>query len=74
MRLVPFLLSYTWGSVHVSAFFLFAVIGVIGLILTEAGMYAGYQVLHVHYLIVKIFVAAIVLVWNYAARKVLIFR
>jgi len=58
----------------VTAFFLFALIGVIGLVLTEAGMYAGYQLLHIHYLVVKIFVAAIVLIWNYAARKLLIFR
>lgn len=56
------------------AFLLFAVIGVIGLLLTEAGMYAGYQLLHIHYMIVKIFVAAVVLIWNYAARKLLIFR
>ena len=55
-------------------FVLFTVIGVIGLILTEAGMYAGYQLLNIHYMIVKIFVAMVVLIWNYAARKILIFR
>jgi putative flippase GtrA len=58
----------------VGAFLLFAVIGVVGLLLTEGGMYLGYQLLHINYMIVKLFVAAVVLVWNYAARKLLIFK
>ena len=58
----------------VGGFLLFAIIGVIGLLLTEGGMYIGYQLLHIHYMIVKLFVAAVVLLWNYGARKILIFR
>ena len=58
----------------VGAFVIFAVIGVIGLLLTEGGMYIGYQLLHINYLIVKLFVAAVVLLWNYGARKVILFR
>jgi putative flippase GtrA len=57
-----------------SAFLIFAVIGVIGLLLTEGGMYIGYDLLLIDPMIVKIFVAAVVLVWNYAARKLLIFK
>ena len=56
------------------AFLLFAVIGIIGLLLTEGGMYVGYDLLHIDPMIVKIFVAAVVLIWNYAGRKLLIFK
>lgn len=55
------------------AFLIFTVVGVIGLGLTELIMYLGTGVLHISYLIVKIAAAAIVLVWNYIGRKVLIF-
>lgn len=55
------------------AFMIFAVVGVIGLGLTELIMYLGTELLHISYLIVKIIAAAIVLVWNYAGRKLLIF-
>ena len=53
--------------------FVFTVVGVIGLGLTELIMYLGTELLHISYLIVKIAAAAIVLVWNYVGRKVLIF-
>ncbi len=55
-------------------FIQFAVIGIIGLILTEALMYLGVEFLKWNYLIVKVFAAAIVLIWNYGARKYLIVR
>lgn len=58
----------------IGGFALFALIGIIGLLLTEGGMYIGYQLLQIHYMIVKLFVAAFVLLWNYGARKLLIFR
>lgn len=56
-----------------SAFIIFTVIGLIGLGLTELIMYLGTELLHISYLFVKIAVAAIVLVWNYVGRKLLIF-
>lgn len=55
------------------AFMLFSVIGVIGLGFTEAGMYLLFGLLSVHYLIARAVVAVAVLVWNYLARKFLIF-
>ena len=58
----------------VGAFLVFAVIGAIGLLLTEGGMFLGYQLLHINYMVVKLFVAAFVLLWNYGARKILIFK
>lgn len=57
----------------VKAFIIFAVIGLIGLGLTELGMYAGVYLLKWHYLITKIIVAGIVLVWNYCGRKIFVF-
>jgi len=59
----------------VGAFVVFAVIGVIGLLLTEAGMEFGVRwVGQSYYMVVKIFVAGVVLIWNYVARKILIFK
>lgn len=49
-------------------------IGIIGLFLTEVGMYAGVELFNMNYLPAKIIVAALVLIWNYIGRKVLIFR
>lgn len=56
------------------AFILFAVIGVIGFGFTEAGMYLIYDLLHVNEYIARLFVAGAVTLWNYAARKILIFK
>ena len=59
----------------VGAFLIFAVIGVIGLLLTEVGMEFGTRwVGEKYYMVVKIFVAGVVLIWNYVARKILIFK
>jgi len=59
----------------IRSFVLFAVIGIIGLLITELCMYAGvYMFGQKWYLIVKIFTAGIVLLWNYAGRKALIFK
>lgn len=59
---------------NIFSFLLFSLIGVIGLFLTEAGMYAGVDLFNINYLLTKIVVTTIVLIWNYVARKILIFR
>ena len=51
-------------------FVIFVVLSVIGLIINNAIMWAGVELLHVHYLIVKIAATAIVMVWNFVTRKV----
>ncbi len=76
------------------SFIIFAIIGIIGLGLTELGMYIGcdllkpqldsslayfsniinYDIVKYGYLLVKCFVTAVVLLWNYAGRKIIIFR
>lgn len=59
----------------VGAFIIFTVIGVIGLLLTEGGMNLGCMLIgEDNYMLVKIFVTGVVLIWNYAARKIFIFK
>ena len=57
----------------VGAFILFAVICVLGLVFTEIGMWIGVEIFRWHYVVVKVLVAGIVLIWNYSAKKILIF-
>ena len=52
---------------------LFAVIGIIGLAINELGMSIGAGFYEINYLFVKVVVAGIVLLWNYFARKFMIF-
>jgi len=54
--------------------FIFIIVGILGLIISEFGMFIGAKALEFNYLIVKIVVTAIVLLWNYLARKILIFK
>jgi putative flippase GtrA len=59
----------------VRSFIIFTIIGVAGLGLTEFLMYAGISVFGQRlYLAVKVVTAGIVLIWNYGARKLLIFK
>jgi putative flippase GtrA len=59
----------------IRAFILFAIIGIIGLGLTELLMYLGIRLFGEDpYLFIKIFAAGVVLLWNYLARKILIFK
>lgn len=57
----------------VSAFVLFGIIGLVGLLLTELGMWLGVSVLGIHYTLVKIVVTGGVLLWNYLARRLIVF-
>lgn len=56
------------------AFLIFTLIGLVGLGLTELGMYAGTALLLINYMLVKVVVTAIVLLWNYLGRKIFIFK
>jgi putative flippase GtrA len=56
------------------AFLVFAVVGGIGFGLTELGMYVGVELIGIHYMLVKVIVTGIVLIWNYLGRKVFIFK
>ena len=51
-------------------FIIFVVLSVIGLIINNLCMWAGVELLSVHYLITKIFATAVVMVWNFVTRKI----
>lgn len=58
----------------VSAFLIFGIIGLVGLGLTELGMWIGVALLAWNYMVVKVLVTGAVLMWNYLGRKLIIFR
>lgn len=58
----------------VGAFLVFGMVGALGLLFTELGMWVGVEWLCWNYMIVKVLVTGAVLVWNYLGRKILIFR
>lgn len=66
----------------VKAFIIFTIVGVIGLLITEGGMYLGdimYFYIDGTYhgmpeILMKCIMTGIVLVWNYVGRKILIFK
>jgi len=75
-----YLLSRTWvfdkrtvDSATVE-FTIFAVIGVIGLGLNEGIIWFVREKIHLHYMAAKAMSAAVVLVWNFGARKTILFR
>jgi putative flippase GtrA len=51
----------------------FAVIGVVGLVINAAAMFFGLRCLRVHYLLAKCGAAGFTLIWNFAARRQLLF-
>ncbi len=55
-------------------FVVYAIIGVIGLIITEVIMYIMNNKLKLYFMIPKIIATAVVFVWNFAARKVVLYR
>lgn len=57
----------------VGAFLVFGVVGILGLLWTELGMWVGVDLLGWNYMPVKVLVTGAVLVWNYIGRKVLVF-
>jgi len=57
----------------VTEFISYGLIGLVGLGITEGLMVIGLELLSWHVMIVKVIAAAIVLVWNFAARKILLY-
>lgn len=51
-------------------FVIFVVLSVIGLAINNGCMWAGVELLGVHYLIVKIAATFLVMVWNFVTRKI----
>jgi putative flippase GtrA len=59
---------------RVVEFAAYALIGLIGLGLTELLLYFFTEIVLFHYMISKVIAAAIVLIWNFLARKLLLYR
>jgi putative flippase GtrA len=55
-------------------FLVFALIGIVGLGLNEVIMWFVGEKIHFHYVVAKVISAGIVLIWNFGARKVVLFR
>ncbi len=51
-------------------FVIFVVLSVIGLAINNLCMWAGVELLGIHYLITKIAATAIVMIWNFVTRKI----
>lgn len=51
-------------------FVIFVVLSVIGLLINNGCMWAGVELLGVHYLLTKIVATAIVIIWNFVTRKI----
>ena len=58
----------------VMEFISYAVIGVIGLGITELIMFLFTNCWNIHYLISKVIATVIVLAWNYVARKLIVYK
>lgn len=62
---------------NLRAFLVYAAVGVIGFFLTELGMYIGVALVGsdgLWYILVKCFVAGVVLIWNYIGRKIFVYH
>ncbi len=76
---VNYLLSTGWIFKNskmdnkVGEFIIFSIIGVIGLGLNSLLLYAFTDWIHIHYMISKLLTAALVMLWNFFARKIILF-
>lgn len=59
---------------RVLEFAAYALIGLIGLGLTELLLYFFTEIVQFHYMISKVIASAVVLFWNFLARKLLLYR
>ncbi len=57
----------------VTEFSIFTIIGVTGLVLNELIMFIGYDIFHIHYMISKLISTGLVFLWNFFARKYILF-
>lgn len=56
----------------IRAFWLFALCALGGMGVTELGMWIGYGIMHVHYVLVKVVMAATVFILNFIGRKIIV--
>lgn len=51
-------------------FIIFVVLSILGLLLNQLLMWMGVDLLHIYYMVTKIFATAIVMVYNFVTRKI----
>lgn len=78
---VNYFLSTSWifrsGNViknKVGEFVVFALIGVVGLILTNVLLFLFTDVCGIHYMVSKLITTALVMLWNFFGRKLILFN
>lgn len=55
-------------------FLMYVIIGFLGLLFTEVGIHFGVEILGCNYAVTKIVMACLVLLWNFLARRFLIYK
>ena len=55
-------------------FAIFAIIGVVGLLLNNLLLYLFTDLARIHYMISKLLTTALVMIWNFGARKIILFN
>ncbi len=55
-------------------FLIYSLIGVVGLLVNNGMLYLLTDYLHIHYMFSKLITAAVVMVWNFVGRKVILFK
>lgn len=70
-KLLVFKKSKVDGRVE---FIVYGVIGVIGLLFTEIIMYILTDIVGIYFMLSKVVAAIIVLLWNFLARKIILYR
>lgn len=59
---------------HAVAGSLFVVTNLVGLGINELAMWVGVSIMAIHYVVVKLFSTAVVMIWNYLCQKLFIFK
>ena len=62
------------GAAHVKAGTLFAITNGVGCLLNNLFMHIGVTLMALHYIPVKFFATAVVMVWNFGCQKFIIYR
>ena len=71
---VIFVFNEKGKSKSAYGFIVFTVLSAVGLGIHLGGMYIGYDLLHINEWIVKIFLTAVVMVYNYVSKKLILFK
>lgn len=78
--IIIYLLSIKWifenriQNNSYQEFFIFSFIGIIGLLINEILIWTSISTEYVHYTVAKIMSAGLVFIWNFSARKFILFR